>query len=114
MSHVPPIRAVMQAWMDAKEAAGLEDAQPGSLIYRRPVVGAQGDLVAVLTYRTAAGTRAALIQACRGCWTTTLGLDVREATRRARLIALPLFSIPGGRDDRSAAAADDPEPARAT
>lgn len=94
----------MQAFLDARVAAGLEDVQFGSLSYRRAVVGAEGDLVAVLTYRTPAGTYAALVQACRGCWTVSLGLDVREAVRRARLIALPLFSIEGGRHDEPAAA----------
>lgn len=114
MSHTPPIRGVMQAWLEAVLAAELVDAQPGTLSYRRAVVGAPGDLVAVLTYRLPSGSRAALIQCCNGCWTTTLDLDVREAVRIARLIALPLFSIPGGRDDRPAATAEDPEPARAT
>lgn len=94
----------MQAFLDARMEAGLVDCQPGSLMYRRAVVGPPGDLVAVLTYRSPAGTQAALIQACRGCWTVTLGLEVREAVRRARLIALPLFSIEGGRDDHAAAA----------
>ena len=102
---VPPIRAVMQVWMEACEEAGLEGAQPGSLMYRRPVVGPPGDLVAVLTYRMpGVGTRAALIQGCRGCWTWQLNLPVREAVRRARLIALPLFSIEGGRSEHAAAA----------
>ena len=101
---IPPIRGVMQAWQEAVVEAGLVDFQPGALMYRRPVVGAQGDLVAVLTYRLPDGTQAALIQACRGCWTVTLGLDVREAVRRARLIALPYFSIPGGQDDHAATA----------
>lgn len=108
------IQPIMQAWLEAVIAAELVDAQPGSLSYRRAVVGAPGDLVAVLTYRLPGGARAALIQCCNGFWTVTLGMDIREAVRRARLIALPLFSIPGGRDDRPAVAADDPEPARTT
>jgi hypothetical protein len=101
---IPPIRGVMQAWQDAVVAAGLVDCQPSSLMYRRPVVGFKGDLVAVLTYRLPSGTRAALIQACRGCWTVVLDLEIREAVRRARLIALPLYSIPGGQDDHAATA----------
>ncbi len=98
--YEPPIRRVMQAWMDACQAEGLEGVQPGMLAYRRSVIGPPGDLVAVLTYSTADGNRyAALVQACRGCWTARLGLDVREAVRQARLIALPLVSIDGGRRD---------------
>lgn len=100
----PEIQPVMQAWLEAIVAAELVDAQPGSLSCRRSVVGAPGDLVAVLTYRLPAGTKAALIQCCNGCWTVLLGLDVREAVRRARLIALPLFSIPGGASDHAPAA----------
>lgn len=100
----PPIQPIMQAWLEAQVEAQLVDAQPGSLMYRRDVVGAAGDLVAVLTYRLPGETRAALIQCCNGCWTVVLGLDVREATRRARLIALPFFSIPGGVSDHATAA----------
>lgn len=98
------IRPIMQAWLEAVVATELVDAQPGSLSYRRAVVGAPGDLVAVLTYRLPSETLAALIQCVQGCWTVTMGLNVREAVRRARLIALPFFSIEGGRSDRSAAA----------
>lgn len=100
----PPIQPILQAYTEAVLEAELVDAQPGSLSYRRTVVGAEGDLVAVLTYRLPSGTEAALIQCCRGCWTVILGLNVREAVRRARLIALPLFSLPGGQDDHAAAA----------
>lgn len=102
------IQPIMQAWLEAVVHEELVDAQPGSLCYRRAVVGTPGDLVAVLTYRLPGGTKASLIQSCNGCWTVALGLDVREAVRRARLIALPLFSIPGARDDRPAVAAGDP------
>lgn len=97
------IQPIMQAWLEAVVEAELVDAQPGSLSYRRAVVGAAGDLVAVLTYRMPLGTFAALIQCCNGCWVVELGLDVREAVRRARLIALPLFSITGGSDVHAAA-----------
>jgi hypothetical protein len=102
------IQPIMQAWLEAIVREELVDAQPGSLSYRRAVVGAPEDLVAVLTYRLPAGAKAALIQSCDGCWTVLLGLDVREAVRRARLIALPYFSIPGGQDDRPAVTAGDP------
>lgn len=100
----PEIAGIMQAWLEAIVGAELVDAQPGSLSYRRAVVGAPGDLVAVLTYRLPSGTLAALIQCVQGCWTVLLGLDIREAVRRARLIALPLFSIEGGLSDHATVA----------
>lgn len=71
---------------------------PHLISSRRPIEGSETDMVACVSYRLTEGAplRWGVVQRVGPCWSATLDLDVREATRRATAIA----RREGGQDGR--------------